>query len=269
MQTPVIFLSFANSKKKPLPYLQKEGEQLQQLFTTPASEERIQLHYDPFTSPAKITDFFLQYNNRITLFHYGGHANSKALLLEEQSANSDGLAHQLAQQKNLQLVFLNGCSTRRQVQLLLDLGIPAVIATQALIGDKRASIFATTFYKALVANQTIKAAFEHAAAAVKTISDIYPRIYRDTGLRDGETKDNVFTWGLYTKEEEVLNLKLIPEKKKEYTKNILEETELEIEGDTHIGDIDNTDTNTYSEKNVVRKSKIKVKGGFRLGDGKL
>jgi len=213
MQTPVIFLSFANSKEQPLPYLQKEGEQLQALFTTPASEERIQLHYDPFTSPAKITDFFLQYNNRITLFHYGGHANSKALLLAEQTAHSDGLAHQLAQQKSLKLVFLNGCSTRQQVQLLLDLGIPSVIATHAPIGDEKALVFATTFYKSLVANQTIKAAFEHAAGAVKTISDTYPRVYRDTGLREGQTKTNVFPWGLYTRQKEKLDTTLISKKK--------------------------------------------------------
>ncbi|MEZ4471740.1 MAG: hypothetical protein R3F60_13265 [bacterium] len=41
----------------------------------------------------------------------------------------------LSSQPGLQLVFLNGCSTEAQVRRLLDLGVPAVIATNRAIDD--------------------------------------------------------------------------------------------------------------------------------------
>ena len=46
-------------------------------------------------------------------------------------------------------MFLNGCSTRPQVQRLLDAGIAAVIATARPIDDRAACKLAVAFYEAL------------------------------------------------------------------------------------------------------------------------
>ncbi|MCB0185689.1 MAG: CHAT domain-containing protein, partial [Caldilineaceae bacterium] len=91
---------------------------------------------------------------RIALWHYAGHANGYQLLLEDDQgqralADAGGLADFLAQQRGLELVFLNGCSTQPQVQGLLDAGISAVIATAQAIDDAVATRFAECFYQSL------------------------------------------------------------------------------------------------------------------------
>ena len=218
---PVIFVSFANNHLKPLPSLKKEGTLIQQLFSSAADNQQIQFHLEAFASTDNLTNYFIQYKDRIRLFHYGGHANSKSFLLNDQKANAQGIAHQLAQQKPLKLVFLNGCSTRKQVDLLLELGIPAVIATSVPIGDKSATHFAEKFYAALVSNHTLKTAFEMAAANFETKYNHRPEIFRDTGVKGEETEE--LPWGLYTNnKDDVLNLPFIPKKmkKKPTTKNI-------------------------------------------------
>jgi WD40 repeat protein len=84
------------------------------------------------------------------------------------------LAVLLGRRVNLKLVFLNGCSTRPQVQSLLDAGVPVVIATARPIKDKLARQFAVAFYEALTAGgeaapaggRSLRAAFEAAQAYV-------------------------------------------------------------------------------------------------------
>ena len=49
-------------------------------------------------------------------------------------ADAAGLAAFLGQQRGLQLVFLNGCSTQAQVKGLLEAGVGVVIATATLFG---------------------------------------------------------------------------------------------------------------------------------------
>lgn len=95
-----------------------------------------------------------EYRNRIAVFHYGGHANGYQLLLESSMgkatpAQSDGFAAFLSQQNGLQLVFLNGCSTQMQVQGLLDMAAPVVIATSRAIDDAVAVGFSRLFYRSL------------------------------------------------------------------------------------------------------------------------
>jgi len=110
---PVVFASFANNNNhKPLPNLKKEGELIRQLFSQATDNQQIQFHLENFADTNNLSEYFIQYKDRILIFHYGGHANSKSLILHDQKANAQGIAHQLAQQKSLKLVFLNGCSTR-------------------------------------------------------------------------------------------------------------------------------------------------------------
>ena len=60
-------------------------------------------------------------STRIAVLHYGGHANRYQLLLESAAGHAvapdaGGLAAFLAQQRGLQLVVLNGCSTQPQTE---------------------------------------------------------------------------------------------------------------------------------------------------------
>ena len=68
-------------------------------------------------------------------------------------AHAEGLATFLGQRRNLQLVFLNGCSTRAQAAGLLEAGVAAVIATARAIEDAVAREFAAAFYTELAAGR--------------------------------------------------------------------------------------------------------------------
>jgi len=264
-QPPILFLSFANNAHNPLPSLEKESAVIYRLLSPAANQQRIQIHREQYATIDNIAHHLTEFNKRVWLFHYGGHAGSQELSLWDQSANSDGIAYQLAQQKQMKLVFLNGCSTRQQVSLLLGLGIPAVIATSAPVNDTSATEFAESFYKAIAAGHNIKEAFEMAAAVVKTKGGDLPRIHRAFGNPHPET--DILPWGLYTKEGVALDDILIPEPKAAgRKKNVLEDTELEADSNVHIGNKLPSEGD-YDELNVVKRSKIKTKGDFRLGDG--
>ena len=64
------------------------------------------------------------------------------------------------QQRGLQLVFLNGCSTQGQVQGPARRRGAAVIATDQAIDDAIATDFATRFYQGLAGGAAIGTAFE-------------------------------------------------------------------------------------------------------------
>jgi hypothetical protein len=114
-----------------------------------------------------------RYRNRIAIFHFGGHAHSYELLLETAEgqakiAHSKVLSDFLGQQDGLQLVFLNGCSTRPQVEDLLEAGVTSVIATSRAIDDKVATDFASRFYQGLGGRASIGEAFNEAEGAIRT-----------------------------------------------------------------------------------------------------
>jgi hypothetical protein len=113
-----------------------------------------------------------QFRDRVAVFHFGGHAGDAELLLESAGgeatvAHAGGLAHFLGEQRGLELVFLNGCSSRGQVQGLLDAGVPAVIATSQAIDDAVATELSSRFYKALAAGTPVRTAYQEAQSAVQ------------------------------------------------------------------------------------------------------
>lgn len=267
-QPPIFFLTFANNSSRPLLNLEKESKAIRRVLSLFQSGQQIQIHPEDFATIDDIAHFLMEHKNGVALFHYGGHAGSQHLILRDQSANADGIAHLLAQQSQLKLVFLNGCSTREQVRLLLELGIPAVIATSVPIDDPGAAEFAGDFYKAAASGHNIREAFKIAAAIVQTRRGHHPQIHRGAGRRR-EDKE-VFPWGLYVHEEKgsILEQSLIPPPPSAAVrrKNVLEDAELEVDSNAQIGNKE-ASTEDYDEMNVVRRSKIRVKGDFRLGDG--
>ena len=196
MSLPLIYLAFANDTASPLPALTREFDALQEILTDGASRQFYQLHNDPFATIDKTCRNLSTFKDRVYLFHYGGHAGGRQLILTDKEANSDGIAGMLAGQKHLKLVFLNGCSTREQVKLLLEKGIPAVIATSAPIDDENARFFAEQFYHALARQHSVEEAFQQAASAVQAAGAPPPASFRGFDLKGEEGPDSL-PWGLY------------------------------------------------------------------------
>ena len=134
-----------------------------------ALDGRCELEVRQNVTSGDVLDVFQSdaYRDRISLFHYGGHANGYELEFESGSggskpAHAESFAAFLGQQAGLCAVFLNGFSTRRQVDALLDAGVSIVIATSQAIVDEVATEFADRFYTGLAGGATIRAAFEEA-----------------------------------------------------------------------------------------------------------
>jgi hypothetical protein len=195
MKQPVIFLAFANNQDNHLALLDEERKAISTHLVPLASEQYFQLFVEPSATIADLTQYISGFKDRIVIFHYGGHADSTLILLQDQAANSNGVAQLLATQPNLQLVFLNGCSTRAQVGLLFDLGIPAVIATSVPIADPSAVTFADVFYTALADQHTLEEAFKLASANYLMASGQAASIFR--GIKIHATDTDPLPWGLY------------------------------------------------------------------------
>ncbi len=175
---PVVFLAFANDQDDRVGYLRNLPEEARQIRDPLQRARSDGLCEVVELANASADDIFRvfqdpAYRDRIAVFHYGGHANGYQLLLESSAqkttgADAAGLAEFLGQQKGLQLVFLNGCSTQPQVQGLLEASVPMVIATSRAIDDEVAMNFATRFYQGLAGGAGLNTAFREAEAAVKT-----------------------------------------------------------------------------------------------------
>jgi formylglycine-generating enzyme required for sulfatase activity len=204
---PVILLAFANSAANPLPSLAEEYRRLDK--TLRAAQERgyCELVTAPFATVDDILDAFQneRIRGRIAVLHYAGHADDYQMLLEGAGgkgvvADAGGLAAFLGQQKGLQLVFLNACSTRAQVQGLLTAGVSVVVATDQAIDDGVASEFAGRFYESLANGDSIRVAFDKAAGAVRFARGSETRGLFLVGARDKPEAAH-WPWALYERPE--------------------------------------------------------------------
>jgi len=206
-QRPVIFLAFANDRDDTVGYLRNLPDETRRLREVLEPAERAGLCEVVVRSNCTAADIFKvfqdsKYRQRIAIFHYGGHANGYQLLLESAdgktaAADGDGLAGFLAQQNGLQLVFLNGCSTRQHADSLLAAKVSAVLATSNAIDDKVATDFATQFYQGLAGGTSIRAAYHEAASAVQAVGGKDHRgLYFGPRL-EAQVAQNTFPWDLY------------------------------------------------------------------------
>ena len=89
---PVIILGFANDQVNYLPLLRKEEEEIYNILRPLNDKGAIQVERE---SRFTVDDFFYlfnHYDNRIELFHYGGHADEQVLFFDRESAYAGGLA---------------------------------------------------------------------------------------------------------------------------------------------------------------------------------
>ncbi|PSR14685.1 MAG: hypothetical protein DA408_07740 [Bacteroidetes bacterium] len=212
--TPIIYLTFANDPDAHLALLKEESRRLNEALEELDRKEYLKLLREESAQVEDIFAAFTRNKDRIAIFHYAGHAGGTALNLEGGSGQAEGLAQLLGQQQGLQLVFLNGCSSKGQVKGLLAAGVPAVIATSVPIEDRKATEFAQQFYEALANRRTIGQAFKMAQAYLNTrYSKSVEVVMRDAGWVGADaTADNMdMPWGLYTQDtgsEAILNWKL-------------------------------------------------------------
>ncbi len=173
---PVILAAFANDRSDHSRFLRNLSEEAKRIQSVLEPAHRLcPLVLLPNATLDEILDAFQKYRDRIVVFHYAGHANGFQLLLESVTGGvhrigAKGLAAFLGQQQGLQLVFLNGCSTERQTDDLLNAGVGCVIATIQAIDDSVATDFASRFYKGIVTGAALQAAYAEAVGSAQAAS---------------------------------------------------------------------------------------------------
>lgn len=200
----MIYLAFANDRDQYLQMINLERKQITRALQEHNKEGRIQLITEASSTIEDIFHAFHAHDHEITIFHYGGHASGTHLVLEaadgsKSEAQSTGLASLLGSQKQLKLVFLNGCATRDQVEVLINKGVRAVIATSVKIDDGMATEFAEQFYKSLANHSSIREAFDRASAFVKSkYAEASIETYGGSQLVEWMAKpSDDIAWGLY------------------------------------------------------------------------
>ncbi|MEM7370763.1 MAG: CHAT domain-containing protein [Bacteroidota bacterium] len=138
------------------------------------------------------------------VFHYGGHATGDNLILNTQKGDASGikiqgLAKALGEIDELKLIFLNGCSTLKQVSVFLDHGAKAVIATATKINDEHATKFAECFYQNLAEEKrTIEESYEEARKLILSYIDEDKVLQaRNMFTREKKKPGDELPWGLY------------------------------------------------------------------------
>jgi tetratricopeptide (TPR) repeat protein len=172
---PVIFLASANDRQADGRFLRNLAQEMDALRRTlrgSIDAGHCLLVERQSSTPDQILEVFREYARRVAIFHYAGHADDYALLLEtiggrRQPTEAGPLAAFFKEQPGLKLVFLNACSTHRQAIALIDAGVPVVIATSRAVDDALAARFAGQFYAELAAGRGIEAAFAAAGPATR------------------------------------------------------------------------------------------------------
>ena len=172
---PVIFVAFAQDRVEGGAYLRNlptELDGIRKALQKARQAGLCDVVERSNTTVENILDVFQEYQDRIAVFHYGGHADSYELLLESLSgehatAHSEGLVSFLARQKGLQLIFLNGCCSQQQALDLIEAGLPAVVGTSQKIDDGVATKLSVRFYQGLAAGLGIERAWVEAIDQVK------------------------------------------------------------------------------------------------------
>ena len=118
------------------------------------------------------------------IFHFSGHGTADGGVV---LAGADGRAEvvpadrlaEMVQAKGVRLAVLGACDTGRRddhnvwggvAAALVARGVPAVVAMQFTIGDRKASAFAGALYRALVAGLTVDEAVALGRTAIRTVS---------------------------------------------------------------------------------------------------
>jgi hypothetical protein len=202
--TPLVLLAFANERQQEARYLRALPDESRAIQAALERAERAglcELKILPNATPRDLVNAFqdTRYRDRIAALHYGGHAGSYQLLLEDsawenQAADAAGLVPLLKNQKALQFVFLNGCSTEPLARALTDAGIPAVVGTFESVKDGVAQQLAQQFYAGFGNGLSLGRAWSEAIASVQLTEGGDPR-----SMGWGEQVLTRFPWDVFVK----------------------------------------------------------------------
>lgn len=195
----VLFIAYANHMTAPLQTLKDEYDGVKDALSPRKDKQHFNLVEEPFLDNETLSATLSKYREQIVLFSYSGHAEQDGLIFDGEQAFVQGIAHLLGQCPNLKCALLNGCSSQGQVGLLLEAGVPAVIATSAPVEDSIAADFGVAFFQALANQETIAQAFEQAkGTTIQKKPDLEIPIQKDFVFdREGNTDVTAASWGLF------------------------------------------------------------------------
>lgn len=210
-----IIISFANSTEQPLKSITEEDESIHNILNE-NNRGNYNIHRESYATIANMNSAFSVHGGNIGIFHYAGHAGQNSLLFNDQEANGMGIAYQLQPSIGsgaLKLVVLNGCSTGAQVTKLLELGVPAVIATNASINDTTAKIFGIELFRNLCQKRmTTRNAFSTALASAQTATQaslgLDEALNRTLNIPGDKPREPF--WGLFYKKADAVDISPVP-----------------------------------------------------------
>lgn len=175
---PLVLFGFANDRQNDARYLRNLPEEIRRIRAKlrPIVEAgAVELDLRPNVTHTELFDVLQSSasRERLAIFHFGGHATEAGLSWETAAGSSQtawpgGLAVLLGRQTQLQLVFLNGCRTLSQADVLLDSGVPVAVLTADDIEDEVATLVSERFYAGLAGGADIGTSFDEAIAAART-----------------------------------------------------------------------------------------------------
>jgi hypothetical protein len=162
---PVVLAVFANDQKQSLS-LREEKKELQKIFDDPAKVELKIIENADFDD---INENIIRENlqERIIVFHYGGHSDGKNIRLIDGNTTAEGLAKLFKSLPRLQLIFLNGCDSYEQSEAIQKEEVKsAVLTTLKPLNDTIAVSFASYFYFAFYHLNSLNTSFLSAEARI-------------------------------------------------------------------------------------------------------
>lgn len=247
-QAPIFLFAFANDQAQTLK-LKEEEQIIRSLMDPLHDQKKVRVHYLSNTTIDEVYQTFNRFHNQIVLFHYSGHSGASFLELEDTLARTTFLSALMGAQKQLRLVFLNGCSNNEQVAALQEKGVTNIIATSENINDNKAVSFAKYFYQSLSNNTPLSEAFDLAKARLQND-------HPDFSIQQRGAKrmpvigiaDDTFPWGLYSEDTKTLAWSIpeprLPSKNDNYIEEVAinypdvnkDLVELVSEGMSHYGE---------------------------------
>lgn len=195
---PFVLLAFSNKQDNYLEFLKKETSELRKILL--GLKDKIDYEIISNATTDDLFDAMTVFHDQVTVFHYGGHADSLYLELENRNQGIEQFIQLLKGMSNLQIIFLNGCSTQGMVSKILD-GIDrdiAVIATATKVDDQRAFTFSKAFYAAFTQeNQTLEGAFEMAKSQLDAADIQQATFSRGIISKPGDKPESPMPWGVY------------------------------------------------------------------------
>ena len=194
--TPTFIFGFANDKTKYLNGIDNERNKIQQSLMPLNAKNKIKCPIIDKLDIDTLFETFNHYTGEIVAFHFGGHADSESLHLEDGVASYEGIAELIGQENHIEFIFLNGCKTYSQIDFFFKNKVKIVIATKNNIDDVKAVEFSSQFYKVLATGGNIETAFNKAIAFLKAKYSISEDdIHRAGGLMNQQKE--LSSWNLF------------------------------------------------------------------------